>query len=49
MSAYTDALRRYQSAVAQGKDSAEVDEAARILQRFAIDPYYQPSRERVSA
>lgn len=49
VSAYTEALRRYQSAVAQGKDGAEVDAAARVLQRFAVDPYYDPSRERVAA
>ena len=41
MNAYQEALQRYQSAVAQGKDSAEVDEAARVLQRFAIDPDYK--------
>lgn len=45
MSAYTEALRRYREA---GTD-AERDEAARVLERFAIDPYYNPSRERVHA
>lgn len=37
MSAYTEALRRYRQA---GTD-AERDEAARVLARFAIDPYYK--------
>lgn len=49
MSAYTEALRRYRSAVAQSKDSAEAAEAARVLQRFAVDPEYDPSRERAAA
>ena len=45
MSAYTEALRLYRQA---GTD-AERDEAARVLERFAIDPEYDPSRKQVAA
>ena len=45
MSAYETALRRYREA---GTD-AEQREAARVLERYAIDPEYNPDRERVHA
>lgn len=45
MSAYTEALRRYREA---GTD-AERDEAARVLRCFAVDPYYNPDRQKVMA
>ena len=45
MSAYTEALRRYRTA----ETEAERDEAARVLRCFAVDPYYNPNRERVTA
>ena len=45
MSAYETALRRYREA---GTD-AEREEAAKLLQRWAIDPEYDPDRKRVTA
>ncbi len=45
MSAYTEALARYREAVTD----AERDEAAKLLDRFAIDPEYNPDRKRVLA
>lgn len=42
---YTEALRRYREAVTD----AERDEAAKLLQCWAIDPEYNPDRKRVSA
>ena len=45
MSAYETALRRYREA---GTD-AERDEAARVLRCFAVDPYYNPDRQKVMA
>ena len=43
MSAFTEALRRYRTA----ETDAERDEAAKLLQRWAIDPEYDPDRKRV--
>lgn len=45
MSAYETALRRYREAVTD----AERDEAARVLDRFAVDPYYNPQRRKQAA
>lgn len=56
MSAYTEALRRYRAALAASQAApgdtaaaAELAAADRYLLKFAIDPYYNPSRERVTA
>ena len=42
---YTEALRRYRTA----RTDAERKEAALVLERFAIDPEYDPSRKQVAA
>jgi hypothetical protein len=56
MSAYETALRRYRRAVsssqaAEGDRAArtELDEATRVLERFAIDPEYRGPRHLTEA